>query len=245
VTAETKKSGWFVRSMWHAYGYTYDGLRYFYPYQQLIRQVAERLELSPGLRVLEIGCGTGNVLEIALQTPEIHGIGVDMSASMLAVARRKLRSYIAKGQLDLVQQDIEVFLKQLPSSSIDRIVSVNVFYALGNRAVIWSELMRVLGPQGRMVITSSVRTGSGPIIKEHLKNASWLRLFQPKLLGVFIIDTLINLIGDTGHFAFPDERVLREEVEKAGGVWVNPVRCYGGVEEGVNVLFTVLKPQEH
>lgn len=55
----------------------------------LIKEVAA--SLTPN-RILEVGCGTGtNLLHLGKAFPRAHLWGLDLSANMLAVARRKLR----------------------------------------------------------------------------------------------------------------------------------------------------------
>ena len=229
-----------VRFLWWIYGYTYDGLLDFYPYRNLITLVGDRFAATEG-RVLEIGCGTGNVLTSAL----VHSqdvVGIDLSSSMIGIAHRKHQSSIKSGQLVLGITSILPFLQKQPDCSFDTIVSVNVLYALENRELIWKELFRVLRPGGKMIMTTAVATGSKHLIREHIDNDHRINLFRPKLVGVFLIDSLIDLLAGTGHFAFPSSSILKREVEKNGGRWVDERRCYGGEHSGVNVLFTVLKP---
>ncbi len=54
-------------------------------YQKRLRQVAQNL-VSPGLRVLELGCGQGDLLA-ALQPG--FGVGIDFSSAMLLQAKQK------------------------------------------------------------------------------------------------------------------------------------------------------------
>lgn len=229
------------RALWVAYGYLYDGLRAFYPYQKLIQTTVQWLDLQPDQTVLDLGCGTGNVLELCLQTAGVQATGVDISRTMLQVARRKLNPALQDGHLQLHEANIEQWLQQLPSGSVDRIVSVNVFYALDDRDTVWREAYRVLKPGGRMVVTSSTKTGSWGIIREHLDHAPWYQLLAPKLLGVFVVDSLINVFGDLGHFQFPSESTMRQEAEAHGWIWQKSQRCYGGPQRGVNVLFALAK----
>ncbi len=54
-------------------------------YHRLVESVY-RFSIPPGARVLEIGCGTGDLL--AALRPR-RGVGVDVSPEMVALARRK------------------------------------------------------------------------------------------------------------------------------------------------------------
>jgi len=56
-------------------------------------RLLEEIELQPGDRVLEIGCGTArNLIRIARQRPDIRCYGLDASNEMLATATAKVKS---------------------------------------------------------------------------------------------------------------------------------------------------------
>jgi SAM-dependent methyltransferase len=67
----------------------------------LVEQFAARC----GSPILELGCGTGRVL-LPLARAGYQVTGVDLSAGMLAEARRKAAAEGLEGRVDLVQQDV-------------------------------------------------------------------------------------------------------------------------------------------
>jgi ubiquinone/menaquinone biosynthesis C-methylase UbiE len=201
----------------------------------------ERLELADGMRVLDLGCGTGNALTRVLAVTGVTAVGVDATSDMLDRAKRKLCDELKSGRLQLVQDDVIGFLKSQPDNSFDRVVTINVLYIIRDQDQLWSELLRVLRPEGLIVATTSVERKNLPIIREHVQNASALRLLRPSLLAVFFIDCLIGLLGLQKAFPFHSEAALRSAAERAGGRWIASERCYGGPEHGVNRLFTVRK----
>jgi len=76
---------------WHAH--IYDATRWTFLFGRgaLIRMVAGRLR---PLRILEIGCGTGkNLVELARVFPEARIVGLDLSADMIAKARKKVAGF--------------------------------------------------------------------------------------------------------------------------------------------------------
>ena len=58
-------------------------------YRDLIRE----LEIRDGNAVLDVGCGTGTILEWIGKSKMIHGYGLDVSESMITVAREKNPDY--------------------------------------------------------------------------------------------------------------------------------------------------------
>lgn len=230
-----------ISALWWIYGYLYDGLLNFYPYRNLIASVVDRMELKDGMCVLELGCGTGNVIVSALDEADIKVIGVDSSKSMIRQAKRKLNASIEKGKVEIIYQDAYDYLRSVPSNSFDCISMVNFLYAVKDRAAIWQECLRILKPRGRIVITTSTKTGSKPIIHEHLIHARWAELVSLRLVGVVIVDFFISELAKSGPFTFASQQQLLSEVKAAGGYATNVDRVYGGSDEGVNIVFNVGK----
>jgi ubiquinone/menaquinone biosynthesis C-methylase UbiE len=225
-----------VGCLWWLYGFCYDGLRGFYPYRRLIELTTERVGASGTMQVLDLGCGTGNVLEaLARSQPNLTLVGVDGSSSMLRKARKKLRRQLAAGNLTLVQADVPAWLRRQAPASFDRIVMVNLLYALPDRPEVWRECLRLLKPRGIIVATTSDRPGSRSIVAEHLQHDRWWKLLSPRLICIGIIDYFINEFARVDIFQFPSEDRLLEEVRVAGGSPGRVTRCYGDV----NILFTV------
>lgn len=225
-----------VGLLWYLYGHCYDSLRGFFPYRRLVDLAVARVMASGTMTVLDIGCGTGNTIERLLEEhPCLRVVGVDGSASMLGRARRKLQPQISKGHVQLVQADVMGFVREQPAASYDRIILMNVLYAVRDRGELWRECLRLLKPSGAIVVTTSDRGGSRSIVAEHLRHDHWWRLVKPRLLATGIIDCFITEFARAGIFQFPSEAVLLNEVRGASGRPGIVTRCYGDV----NVLFSV------
>ena len=74
----------------------------------LTREVLVEAGLSPGMRVLDIGCGPGDVsfLAASLVGPAGEVVGVDMSPAAIEVARTRLRHPTPRPRLRLTQRFI-------------------------------------------------------------------------------------------------------------------------------------------
>ena len=84
----------------------YDLLSAEWPvYRRGRRSALELLDLRPGERVLDLGCGTGLDLPGVRRAVGVDGgfVGVDRSAAMLAVARRRAAGWAGA---DLVEADL-------------------------------------------------------------------------------------------------------------------------------------------
>jgi ubiquinone/menaquinone biosynthesis C-methylase UbiE len=113
------------------------------------RELAGQAELGSAQRVLEIGCGTGNLaLLVKRMYPDLEVTGLDPDPRALARARRKARRSALALQLD------RGFADQLPypDGSFDRVLSSLMFHHLdaGLRVASLREVLRVLGPKGSL-----------------------------------------------------------------------------------------------
>jgi S-adenosylmethionine-diacylgycerolhomoserine-N-methlytransferase len=71
--------------------YVYDFSRKYYLLGR--DRLLYTMEIAPGNRVLEIGCGTArNLIKLARNRTDIHCYGLDVSTSMLAIAAAKVKS---------------------------------------------------------------------------------------------------------------------------------------------------------
>ena len=74
---------------WTRYVYDFTRKYYLLGRDRLLRD----MELQPGDRVLEIGCGTArNLIRLARQRPDIRCYGLDASNEMLATATAKVKA---------------------------------------------------------------------------------------------------------------------------------------------------------
>lgn len=114
------------------------------------RLLVEQAELSPGHRVLEVGCGTGSLLLLAARVqPGVVLTGLDPDAKALARARRKAARAGVPIALDRGFSDALPY----PDASFDRALSCLMFHHLGSgeeRRGTLVEIKRVLRPAGRL-----------------------------------------------------------------------------------------------
>ena len=105
--------------------------------------------IEPGATVVEIGCGTGNVLGLAARVgPDATVIGLDPDREALALADRKLRRAGLTVRLDHGYADRLPY----PDGSVDRVLSAFMLHHLppDQQQAALREVHRVLVPGGRL-----------------------------------------------------------------------------------------------
>ena len=116
-------------------------------------RIANQLQLQPGARVLEIGCGWGGFAETAAREHGAHVTGLTLSTEQLAYARQRLQAAGLAAQADLQLCDYRDSAGQY-----DAIASIEMFEAVGQSY--WPGyfecVARNLKPGGRACIQTIV-----------------------------------------------------------------------------------------
>ena len=112
--------------------------------------------LLPGEIVLDLGSGAG--FDCFLAGPKVgvegHVIGVDMTAEMLARARKSLPSYRERMGFDNVEFRLgEIEHLPVADASVDVVLSNCVLNLSPDKGQVWREIGRVLKPGGRVAIS--------------------------------------------------------------------------------------------
>lgn len=117
--------------------------------ERKVRLLLNRLELKPGQRLLEIGCGWGALAEIAARDYGVHVTGLTLSAEQKAYAEARL------GRAGLPDRaDIRLADYREVGDEFDAVASVEMVEAVGE--AYWPEYLdsiaRNLRPGGRAAI---------------------------------------------------------------------------------------------
>ena len=160
-----------------------------------IEEAIASLELAPGDRVLDVGCGSGVASARAAEITGVDVLGVDGNPAAIEFARRTFARSNLQFRLGLVDE------LDLPAASFDKVIFLEVIEHLTRRqgAEVLAAFRRLLRPGGRAVLSTPNRRSLWPLIE-------WLldRL------------RLVPNLGEEQHEHLYTVPELREIAEEAG-----------------------------
>jgi ubiquinone/menaquinone biosynthesis C-methylase UbiE len=112
--------------------------------------VAELAQVEPGEAVLDLGCGTGILLQaLVARRPDGRFAGVDPDRQALGIARRRLQRTPAVELVEGYAQDLP-----FPDAAFDLVITTLIFHHLPDSVKVAAlhEVRRVLAPQGRFLL---------------------------------------------------------------------------------------------
>jgi ubiquinone/menaquinone biosynthesis C-methylase UbiE len=168
----------------------YDGWkrRAWYYYRWLARIVSA--EIPAGARVLDVGCGTGVLLD-AVQPA--HGVGVDLSPAMVRLARERFpRLQFRVGDAEALEE----------GEAFDWVMMVDVLEHLGDPRSALASVRRGCRAESRLIVVAA-----NPAWQSILHLAERLRLKMPEGDHRWLsADEIRRLLHETGFDVIAEDR---------------------------------------
>jgi phosphatidylethanolamine/phosphatidyl-N-methylethanolamine N-methyltransferase len=115
----------------------------------------ERMAIKPGDRVLEVGVGTG--INAALYPTDCSVTGIDLSSSMLEIARERVAR---KGVRNVRLLQMDAANLKFADDTFDIVYAPYVISVVPDPVAVTREMVRVCRPGGRIVILNHFRSKS-------------------------------------------------------------------------------------
>lgn len=166
----------------------------------------DRLDIRPGDRILDIGCGEGRHTIKACQQKDTHCVGADFGFDPLVQTQEKLAYHTALNDLNCKTVDLSCMdVTNLPfkDNSFDVVICSEVLEHIPDDAKAISELVRITKP-GRMLAVSVPRFWPEKIcwaLSDEYFNANMghVRIYKKKLLIQAIESANVRYLGS--HYA--------------------------------------------
>ena len=215
----------YIRTLFNNIATRYDFLRTLVFLGQTsvwYRQALVDLELQPGMKVLDVGCGTGESTRFLTNSyPDIEVEGLDLSPGMLAVAR----------QLDSVSNYFEgdVCNIERPDATYDLVITAFTFRNFPDKQTSLTEMIRVLRPGGRLLILDHFQP-QHPVLWQQTYTF-WMSQVVPQIVRPFI--------EDNTPYYYLAQSIINQlkmpeftELINSFGATVNQTNLYGGGAAG-------------
>ena len=121
------------------------------------KKAVEKIDQSPGNRILELGVGTG--YSIPLYSTEVKVMGIDISTEMLNVARKRFpreKYPQVEGFLEMDAQELD-----FPDNSFDSVIAMYVASVVPDPMRMMQEMSRVCVPGGTVLVLNHFASSKG------------------------------------------------------------------------------------
>lgn len=118
--------------------------------EEKYRRLAEMMDLAPGKRVVEVGCGWGGFAEFAAREYGAHVTGLTISAEQLAYGQERIKKAGLEDKVDLIFCDY----REHEGRDYDALVSIEMFEAVGEKhwQTYFDQVERFLKPGGKAAL---------------------------------------------------------------------------------------------
>ena len=185
------------------------------------KKAVEKVEQTPGSRILELGVGTG--YSIPLYNRDVHVTGIDISPEMLNVARKRFPAEKypqVEGFLEMDAQALE-----FPDNSFDAVIAMYVASVVPDPMKMMQEMSRVCVPGGTVLVLNHFASSKGFLrsIEKFFSPFSKRLGFQPDFsLPQFLETTTIEVedilpVNLGGYWKLIHFRNEEPEIDAGGG----------------------------
>ncbi len=181
-----------------------------------------RLNLEPGMTLLDIGCGWGGALVRAIEKFDVNVIGITLSRNQFEYSKARLAAIPTRRNVEVRLQGWEEF-----EDKVDRIVTIGAFEAFKEEryAAFFERAYGILPDDGRMLLHTilahsqkQLRDRGIPLTMNDIRFVKFIytEIFPGGQLAS--IEHILELAGKA-RFSVENIQLLRKHYERTLSIW--------------------------
>ncbi|KAK4750993.1 hypothetical protein SAY87_004475 [Trapa incisa] len=125
------------------------------------KEFVEKLELKPGQKVLDVGCGIGGGDFYMAEKYEVEVLGIDLSVNMISFALEHAIGLKCPVEFEVA----DCTTKEFPESSFDVIYSRDTILHIQDKPALFRSFFKWLKPGGKVLISDYCRSPGTPSLE--------------------------------------------------------------------------------
>ncbi|MDP2705295.1 MAG: cyclopropane fatty acyl phospholipid synthase [Patescibacteria group bacterium] len=182
--------------------------------------ICKKLKLKKGMKLLEIGCGWGGLLEYAARNYGIKGVGITVSKEQAAMARERVKDLPIEIRIEDYRDTVGEF---------DRIVSVGMFENVGYKyfPIFFKKVLSLLKDKGVFLIHTIGTNAPGVRGDPWFEKYIFPNCMLPELTQIEKASRAYFILEDLQNFGPDYATTLREWFKRFNNAWPTLKEKYG------------------
>ena len=182
-----------------------------------------KLDLKPGMTLLDIGCGWGGCLERALTQYDVNVIGITLSKEQSDYARKRLAKVDTNRNIEIRMQGWEEF-----TDPVDRIVSIGAFEAFKQERypIFFERAYSILPDNGGRMLLHTILAHTQQFFRENgikltISDLKFMRFIAAEIFPggqLPAVEDIEKLAADSG-FTLERTHLLRPHYARTLDMW--------------------------
>jgi cyclopropane-fatty-acyl-phospholipid synthase len=187
-----------------------------------------KLNLEPGMTVLDIGCGWGGALQRAVEKFDVNVIGITLSRNQFEYSKKRLAKIPTRRTIEVRLQGWEEF-----DDKVDRIVSIGAFEAFKSEryGAFFERSYDILPDDGRMLLhtilayTQKQQHERGVAVT--MKDLRFMRFIGREIFpgGQLPAQEDIYKYAEAANFSVAKVQLLQQHYERTLHIWAENLQA--------------------
>ncbi|OMB94128.1 SAM-dependent methyltransferase [Mycobacterium colombiense] len=181
-----------------------------------------KLNLEPGMTLLDIGCGWGGALKRAIEKYDVNVIGITLSRNQFEYSKKKLAGLPTDRNIEVRLQGWEEF-----EDKVDRIVSIGAFEAFKSERypAFFERAYDILPDDGRMllhtILAYSQKQQHERGVSITMSDLRFMRFIGQEIFpgGQLPAQEDIFKFGEAAGFSIERVQLLQKHYERTLNIW--------------------------